>query len=255
MVVSAQRSPFGGGQLVDSFNQLYWRCVETGSLVLKHPPSREQLAALYSHANYWQADGKCKARNEPPIEERAEIYRRDGRLGVWEAVTFYFAGRPGAVLEIGCAPGAYLAAMARRGAAVCGCEFSEETAAWLNAHTPAAVKAGAFEELCWRGHFDVIAGFDVVEHTLDPLAFFQNVSRHLAPGGVLLLQSPFIWPSRPADSPWLHNTSRNLMPEHTFLYSQSALAWLAREAGLVMLDTREAWCWAPGHEIEVFRKA
>lgn len=253
--MNAQKSPFGGGELVDSFHPLYYRCVATGSFILKAMPTREQLAALYSHSNYWQAGGKCDARKEPPIEERAKLYRQDGRLAVWEAATFYYAGRPDFVLEIGCAPGCYLQSMAEKGAIASGCEYAPETAQWLNLNTRAAVKAGPFEELQWSHLFDVVAGFDVVEHTLDPLAFFRNASRHIKPGGVLILQSPFVWPrSRPSDLPWFGNTGRMMMPEHTYLYSQTALAWLAQQTGLVLLETQDSWCWAPGHEIEVFRK-
>ncbi|NNC83393.1 MAG: class I SAM-dependent methyltransferase [Flavobacteriales bacterium] len=60
-------------------------------------------------------------------------------------------------------------------------------------YTSAEIKEGAIEDSDWQypeGHFDFISCLDVTEHLEEPAAFYRNVQKYLAPGGLVLMTTP-----------------------------------------------------------------
>jgi SAM-dependent methyltransferase len=84
--------------------------------------------------------------------------------------------------------------------------------------------------------FDAVLAIDVVEHLGNPVPFFQRVSTHLNPGGVLIVLT--------GDTDalaWRLQGSRYWycsLPEHVSFYNRQALETLAQSAGLHCLDCR-----------------
>lgn len=78
------------------------------------------------------------------------------------------------------------------------------------------------------GHYDVVSAFQVMEHTIDPLAFATTLSRMLKPGGKLILGVP-LWPSPMIQCP---NMVINCPPHHLTWWNETSLKALADTLGL-----------------------
>ena len=76
--------------------------------------------------------------------------------------------------------------------------------------------------------YDVVAGFQVLEHVADPLALAQAMLRCLAPGGLLVAAMP-LYPSPLTAFP---NNLLNLPPHHLSWWTEDACLALCRELGL-----------------------
>jgi hypothetical protein len=85
------------------------------------------------------------------------------------------------------------------------------------------------------GAFDVVIAMDVLEHVIDPLATVRAVVDALAPGGLVMFQTPS-YPAgathgelQEAEHPFL---SMLLPHEHTYLFSRRAMTLLLQQSGL-----------------------
>ena len=97
---------------------------------------------------------------------------------------------PGRMLELGCASGSYLHAMAARGWQVEGIEFSPEAAASAR-KLGYQVDTGAVETIDKASaQFDLIAGWMVLEHLHQPLAVLKKLRLWVKPGGALAISVP-----------------------------------------------------------------
>lgn len=74
--------------------------------------------------------------------------------------------------------------------------------------------------------FDTVLSSDVLEHVPDPRLMFREVGRVLRAGGVLLLNTPFLYPVHEAPHDYLRHT-------------RFSLARLAEEAGLEVVAVEE----------------
>lgn len=104
---------------------------------------------------------------------------------------------PGAVLEIGCAPGKWLAFAAQaKGLVPSGIEYSTPglaaTVRNFDAHgiVPDMLLEGDFFEIEPEPRFDVVMSFGFIEHFDEPCAVVERHVRWLRPGGVLVLGVP-----------------------------------------------------------------
>jgi 2-polyprenyl-3-methyl-5-hydroxy-6-metoxy-1,4-benzoquinol methylase len=97
---------------------------------------------------------------------------------------------PGRLLEIGCASGSYLHAMAAQGWQVEGIEFSPEAAASAR-KLGYRVDAGAVETIEREdAEFDLIAGWMVLEHLHQPLTVLRKLRQWVKPQGKLAISVP-----------------------------------------------------------------
>lgn len=74
--------------------------------------------------------------------------------------------------------------------------------------------------------FDTILLVDVLEHVFNPHSLWQEMSRILTPGGVILLNIPFFY--------WLHES-----PHDYYRYTRHALERMAHENGFQILICEE----------------
>jgi 2-polyprenyl-3-methyl-5-hydroxy-6-metoxy-1,4-benzoquinol methylase len=90
--------------------------------------------------------------------------------------------------------------------------------------------------------FDLITGFDVIEHLHKPevLRFLDAAFRALRPGGRLVLQTPN------ADSPWGTMHRYNDFT-HEVCFNPNALSRLLKLAGFDQVEAREAGPVSFGH--------
>jgi SAM-dependent methyltransferase len=137
---------------------------------------------------------------------------------------------PGRMLEIGCASGAYLRAMADAGWAVEGIEFSPDAAAAAR-QAGLDVAVGAIETVDKpEGRYDLIVGWMVLEHLHDPAGGLRKLARWAKPGAVLAFSVPDAGAAtavRLFGARWydLH------LPNHLFHYDRKTLARLLEANG------------------------
>jgi SAM-dependent methyltransferase len=99
---------------------------------------------------------------------------------------------PLAVLELGCADGAFLAAAKRLGHHPLGLDFVPESVAaargrGVEAH---AGDVAALAQLAPGRRYDAVAMFQIIEHLVDPNAVFADISRVAGPGSRLYVGCP-----------------------------------------------------------------
>lgn len=206
----------------------YRRCRECGGMFLHPFPAREENA-VFSGA---EAAARLEAED---LARRAFLVRRLE----WLRQGLGRDPADAALLEIGCGAGVMLQDAARRGWRVTAVEMSPELADLAAARTPQAeIRRGdvlALDDL--PSGCDAVVALDVIEHVTDPARLLQRCRDALAPGGLLLLQTPN------TDSLRRRLQGRRwdmLDPEqHLTLFSPRALRMLLDAAGfdLVWLRT------------------
>jgi SAM-dependent methyltransferase len=157
----------------------------------------------------------------------------------------------GAILDLGCSSGAFLASLRSQSWELYGIEVSADCARRAEAASGAKVFVGDILEAPFpRESFDVITCFDVLEHLYEPRRVMAKVTEWLKPGGVFCVFVPNIDSAegRVFGSYWCGLE----LPRHLFHYSPAALRYLMKSVGLqeVSLVTRRNAC--VGNSIRYF---
>ena len=98
---------------------------------------------------------------------------------------------PGRLLDIGCGTGLFLAVARRRGWQPFGIDECAEATTHARDHFKLDVWGGDFGDFAAQGHhFEAITGWDIIEHSRDPVGLLGAMRRCLAPGGVVGLSTP-----------------------------------------------------------------
>lgn len=224
----------------------YGLCAKCGCYVNRYPPSDFQK--LYSSELYWHVAQRYYG--YLPIESRADLYRRDGRLAYWLRLIERYSPSRGTVSEVGCAPGILMAELQSQGYECFGVEPDEKTADWIRRHMRVNVRAGLFPGV-QLPNCDLFLAFDVIEHAPFPDQFMQEVARLLNPGGVAIIQTPVErYGYEPPFGKAFESAFKDF--EHLFLFSNKAIEELARLSGLEITSLDER-LWLH-HEICVFKK-
>jgi 2-polyprenyl-3-methyl-5-hydroxy-6-metoxy-1,4-benzoquinol methylase len=190
---------------------------------------------VYSLEEYWRA--RQISKGFPPIEQRGEYYRRDGRLAYWLSLVDRYGPTKGEVIEVGCAPGVLLSELNKRGFHCVGVEASDTVAAWLRTHEALEIRTGVFPGVelppC-----DLFLAFDIAEHTPSPASFWTTIGRLLRPGGTAIVQTPI--ECKDYEQPFKTRPDWFDDLEHLFLYTDKSVARLAALAGLHMVALEDA---------------
>ncbi|MGO9239980.1 MAG: class I SAM-dependent methyltransferase [Bryobacteraceae bacterium] len=135
------------------------------------------------------------------------------------------------VVEIGCATGALLAELQRRGAEVCGVEPNLEAAKKAQELLQAPVYTGTIEMVAPAdlARADVIVAFEVIEHVTSPRWFLERLRGLLKPGGQLVLTTPNYHCARRFGAAWCGFTQSF---EHLYFLSDEVLSRMAHRIGL-----------------------
>lgn len=97
----------------------------------------------------------------------------------------------GRALDVGCGPGFFLEAAARRGYETWGLDPSAYAVDLARRTHGDRVREGVLETAPFPpGHFDLVTAFDTFEHVYRPLRFLEAAHALLAPGGVLAITTP-----------------------------------------------------------------
>jgi SAM-dependent methyltransferase len=132
------------------------------------------------------------------LEPHSFWFRARNRLIV-RTVRRHFPGAR-SLLEVGCGTGFVLTALhaALPGVRLVGSELFAEGLAVARPRLPSEVELIQLDatRMSFRGEFDVVGAFDVLEHIADDVAALAGIHRALAPGGGVVLlvpQHPRLW--------------------------------------------------------------
>lgn len=137
------------------------------------------------------------------------------------------------MLEIGCGRGTFLERAVAAGWIAEGVEVSPGASKAAAQRAGVHVHNGSLESAAFGDHsFEVVAGWDVIEHVPDPGMFLREIRRVLKPGGGLLLSCPNIatWPPKLFKGRWW-----TLKPaEHLWHFAPDTLHGALADAGFAV---------------------
>ena len=163
-------------------------CKQCGLTYVTPRLSDASLLEEVYNEDYWTSTA-AKERGYTDYRRDAPLYMRTYRRRL--AVVRRHFGRPGRVLDVGCAAGYFLRVMQEEGWEVTGLEPSQ-------AIRPQAeqligrenVRAGLLGDVDFEASsFDLVTMWDVIEHIPDVVSAVREVARLLAPGGKLLIET------------------------------------------------------------------
>jgi 2-polyprenyl-3-methyl-5-hydroxy-6-metoxy-1,4-benzoquinol methylase len=137
----------------------------------------------------------------------------------------------GAILDLGCSSGAFLASLKGPDWKLYGIEMSAETAKRAEANTGGQIFVGDIMDAPFAPQsFDVITCFDVLEHVYEPLKVLTRIQEWLKPGGIFFVLVPNIdsGEARAFKSYWYGLE----LPRHLSHFSPASLRTMAKSAGM-----------------------
>lgn len=193
-------------------------CADCGFLCKARRPTEALLERHYASA------GKDYLER---ISEDNLPFRADFRAALRTIQRAFPAG--GSVLDLGCASGGFLEALAGRWERY-GLDLSELMVRRAAARGGIIVRrADVFSVKFDARSFDVVTAFDLLEHLPRPLQFLSEVRRILKPGGMLLVGTGDAGAlgARLAGSRWTYFA----IPEHISFFARRSLERALRLAG------------------------
>lgn len=119
-----------------------------------------------------------------------------------------------------------------------GIEPSPRVVEWARTHLGAPLEVGSIYDRRpdFRGRFDVITMFDVIEHLPDPRAALERCREYLTPDGRLFITTPDSGSpmARALGSQWYYVD----LVEHISLFNATSLRRLLADAGFAVVATR-----------------
>ncbi|MEW6355867.1 MAG: class I SAM-dependent methyltransferase [Planctomycetota bacterium] len=199
------------------------RCGACGLGFLDAPPTPQEMAHLYDEPYFHSVCVETKSRAE---------HSAAGRIALVERFK-----TPGALLDVGCGTGGFLAEAARRGWEVKGIEVSTWAAEEARRRLGVNVIAKSATEADFpEGTFDVVTFWDALEHLSQPGTVLRRCRRWLKPDGVLVIRivNCGSYDARVLGMRW----SGWAVPYHLFHFSPDSLRAALRAAGfdVVHLD-------------------
>lgn len=157
-------------------------CAACGLVYVSPQPVAEELPAFYEGLHPAGDDGVIRPMSLGWVEKHiCRLLRR------WTTCE-------GRLLEVGCGGGWLLAGMAQLGFEVTGLELDQAAAQHARAQVPGAdIRCISLEEAGFEeGSFHAIAAIAVLEHLKNPRQALRSARALLKPGGLLLIQVPYI---------------------------------------------------------------
>jgi glycosyltransferase involved in cell wall biosynthesis/2-polyprenyl-3-methyl-5-hydroxy-6-metoxy-1,4-benzoquinol methylase len=228
-----------GNDVLDPYSADYGRCRACGTLVSLHGLTTDQLRVTDDESDfygkrYW-LDHQAREFGYPDIHTRARTDLTERSLH-WLRSLLRYRKPPAKVLEIGCAPGTFVALLQLAGYDASGVDLSPWVAEFARKTFGVAIEVGPVEALdIAPGSIDVIAMMDVLEHLPDPLGTMAHCTKLLKPDGLFLIQTPRFEEGVAhaelvaRNDPFLEQIRKS--DEHLYLFSRGSVAALLQRVG------------------------
>lgn len=206
------------------------RCLACRVHYVNPRPTVDRLASLYREEYF--AQGRPESSGSQHLQHGAmKLATARLRLRLLRKFT-----AKGLLVDVGCGGGFFVQAAGEAGWSAIGLEPSAAAVRQgmrerlLRRERPVRIVAGRLEEApVARGRFDAVTMLDVLEHVAHPRHFLDEARNLLAPGGVLVVETPNMagWAPRLMGSrhPWVRPL------EHLTYFTPPALRLLLERAG------------------------
>ncbi len=163
------------------------RCRACGFLFTNPRPTEPYMQSFYRDSYLAFYEGH-KTFSDEYIREHRLDQAAEERLARYEQLV----PSDGAVLDVGCGAGLFLAELRKRRPTVrvVGIEPGAAQARFARERFGIAVHEGVYQDFPDTTRFDLIVAFHVAEHLHDLPGFFAFCREHLAPHGHVVIESP-----------------------------------------------------------------
>lgn len=225
------------------------RC--TGCLLVRvePQPTDEEIAALYGEEYFTECSETCGAHGPAAYMEMADASGTDRDRGAarLDSVLSRELGGRGRLLEVGCGPGFFLAAMEKLGWTVQGIEISAFAAKHASEALGLDVACGTIEGSHVPSEsLDAVFMGDVLEHLARPITDLRQVRDWLRPNGVVVIAVPSTLNLLSAKLGLIAFQARRrfktlkIPPYHLFEYTPGSLRTVLARAGFQPLYIRQS---------------
>ncbi|MEK7727332.1 MAG: class I SAM-dependent methyltransferase [candidate division KSB1 bacterium] len=165
------------------------RCGSCGMIFLNPRPPEAESGRYYQHEEYLPFASVGAPRS---ITERLYTLLRRVNLR-WKKKLLARFHQTGALLDVGCGTGEFLACMRAAGWQVRGLEREAKAAAWGRKQLQLDIQTGSTDDLQNEPQkYNVITMWHVLEHVYDPRAALRLLAKLLREDGVLIVAVPNI---------------------------------------------------------------
>jgi len=210
-----------GEENLRGFHPDYLQCAFCSTFISKKGLEKD----FYAFDTYWH-DRQTKKFGFPPIEQRAKDDFGDRIPFWWNRLKTL--PKLTSILEVGSAHGGFLRHCKDNGFTICvGVEISEETCSFARKTFDVDMVCGEFPNMQMDGLFDIVCGFDVLEHLPDPIKALEKMK---SLGTYIMIQTPcyrnegLSFPHFQAD-------------EHVFIFTEKSVKLLFRTVGITILSS------------------
>lgn len=209
------------------------RCRVCGMIYLNPRPAEAMSGRYYQHEAYLPF-ASLAAR--PTATQKLYDYLRQINLRWKRRLLSRFCAR-GALLDVGCGTGEFLAFMRASGWQVRGLERDPAAADWGRRNFQLDIETGSVQDLKAGSPSDVITLWHVLEHLYSPKAALLHLRDQLTEGGQLIIAAPHIesFDARVYGSDWIALD----VPRHVNHFTLPALQRLAETCGFHLLACRQ----------------
>lgn len=212
-------------------------CGRCGLEYINPQPPVEAVEARYDESYFesenplawgYQDYAAMRPSLEPGFRKKLAVMRR-------------WAPPPGKILDVGCAYGFFLDLARQAGWTVSGIDLSAHAVERARHLLGSAdLRVGQLSDARFpAGSFDSITGWDVIEHTRNPVAFLRETARLLRPGGFLFLTVPNVG-TRHARLLGRHWEGFAKIREHLFYFTPSTADRALQLAGFERLHLQSS---------------
>jgi len=209
------------------------RCEADGMMWLDPQPTREFYAELY--AEHYHQTGA-----DDPLLEQATLDVLSDEVKLQETAVLRVDGIEqvaprGRLLEVGFGGGYTLLEARSRGWDVFGIEIAQSRVDAMRQQGIPATCADLPAYTEQAASFDVVAMYNMIEHTLNPPNYLRRAHELLKPGGILMLRLPNTQDEGPPAS----------LIAHVYHFNQATISTLLARCGFVVLGFGAFFPWRP----------
>ncbi len=204
------------------------RCRQCGLMYLNPRPTPEEMVRYYPQ-EYMPYTPACD--HPSPL---LRLDRRYGQVKRRRAVIAR-AGKPGRILDVGCAAGLFLDEMRRAGWESYGVEINEQAARYGQERLGLNISVGTLREAAFPDRFfNVVTLWNVLEHLHRPQETLTEIARITRPDGWLIvtIPNPDSIEARLFGPCWLGWDA----PRHLYIYTQETLGRALERAGFTPVE-------------------